>query len=445
MLIEARRSNPQLSVLAQPIASEDNVVQHCPLREKTPARMLVWNMDELGGGFHRPTVRPDYAIAAYAQVISVLKADFIVLLGLTRSIGESPQVNPDSEHIEIKMEVPAKDSGVSEVNRILAKLRKTDPAAGWQAVFLKEKNNTEYVYINDITSCILHRAKGATDAAPISFEKLDVFDSSANISLGLTGKFIATTFSVPKFTSEPITLMAPLGHPSPAGAPKEPAATGALPSSWILALSAPENLLADRAAFNSLRASLDVLYQAPSEEGSLLKDDFWKSTAESRDDLLGNFAALGLDQISKQDLEMHWQALTPPTHPTSLQELTGNLADTFLIRHGTATKPPVVQEMRTVDLARAALSSENLAKLSEKANAAPTAIASSSAPLTAAKATAARPKEDAQLVALLQEFQEYRGGIAPGADPVDALAHARYFSLALSRHWPVVAQIHWDT
>ena len=110
-MIEARRSNPQLSVLAQPIASDDNVVQRCPLREKTPARMLVWNMDELGGGFHRPTVRPTYAIAAYAQVISVLKADFVVLLGLTRSIGESPQVNPDSEHIEIKMEEPAKDSG----------------------------------------------------------------------------------------------------------------------------------------------------------------------------------------------------------------------------------------------------------------------------------------------------------------------------------------------
>jgi hypothetical protein len=113
-----------------------------------------------------------------------------------------------------------------------------------------------------------------------------------------------------------------------------------------LTLSAPENLLVDRSGFNAFRSGMVAEYKPLAEEGSWLKDDFWKTMAESRDDLLGNFAALGLDQIGQQDQEMLWQAMTPPEHPASVAEMTGNLADTFLICHGSTGKPPIIEEMR---------------------------------------------------------------------------------------------------
>ncbi|HLT38379.1 MAG TPA: hypothetical protein VK034_18965 [Enhygromyxa sp.] len=434
--------SPTLATLAateaEEPAQEQSAVTECPHakqaeqpKPKQPLRVMFWHLDELGGGFHRSTDRPDWAIAAYAELIRVLKPDIVVLAGLQRTRGAVP-VPVDAKVPHLVMEETAVDSGVTEAKRILARLQSLDGGAGWTARFVTASDGS-HVYQFDSTTCVLHRTDGG-----ITFKRVEVVDSAFTPKLGLTGKLAQAIFDAPKQRDEPVHVVAPLGviderrlvrDGPPARDPDtEPEATGELADTSIFALSAPGDLRAG-GAFGGFRAQVDALYRLPSSEGSVLRDDHWKTVGEQHGALLANYAAVGLDDLLLQDEHMHWEALTPPSHARKLDEVRGRLADAVLICHGRTTGKPDIEELRVVDLVRAALT----AKLLAEADADQQSSTDDSL-----------PSEDGALADQQQAFRADRQAPKPADDLANALAACRYFSHALSGHWPVITQIRWS-
>lgn len=403
-------------------------------KPKEALRILLWNIHQLGGGFHRPAERPAYVIEAYATLIHKLNIDIVVLVGITSTIGSVAKVSGKtaSGRTQLVMTEEVKDTGVAEINRILEKLKSLDSGGGWQAEFLKPSGKEGYVYLFGTTTCILYRS-----SKQITFSKLDVIDSDLKPTLGLTGKLLCASFQASKQCADPVYIMAPLGTIDPRDLNKgeifalpedAPKQSRTAPESKVFAVSAPINLLADRGAFNELRASVDALYQLPSKEGSVLHEDFWKSVAEQQPGLLANFAAMGLDDVLLQNEHMHWEAMEMPKHAKVLDEVTGVLADTLLVCTASPTGQPKIEELRIVDLVRATLSAETLKAL-DKSAPPPNELS--------------LPREDSVLSSLRKDFRAGRKAPEPKADLVNALAEGRYLGLALSTHWPVVLQLRW--
>ncbi|AKQ64721.1 hypothetical protein A176_001633 [Myxococcus hansupus] len=432
--------SPALKALAK--SAEDDgrgdepAVTPCPFapKEKAPLRFLLWHLHQLGGGFHRPVVRPDVAIEAYATLVHRLKLDICILPGLTRTVGaRATVVKTDlAGRVQLVMEDAVEDTGAREVLRILQQLKDLDPSGGWQARFLTSDVDGKYVYLSDSTTCVLFRG-----AEGLTLSKLDVVDSRRVPSLGLTGKLLCATFQSKAHAAEPVHVMAPLGAihegdlteeggtapPTPA-----PKATRSAPESSLVALSAPTDLLSDRAAFNQFRSEMEALYQLPPQEGSVLRDDPWKSIPEAQAGLLANFSAVALDNVLLQNEHMHWDAMELPKHPENLKEVAGALADTLLPCFAAVDAPPRVEELRVVDLVRAALSAQRLSVLDAEGE---------------ARGDNPLPSEDSLLVGPRERFQSETERPPREATPVNELAECRYFSAALSTHWPVVAQLRW--
>jgi hypothetical protein len=396
---------------------------------KDPLRVMLWNIRQFGGGFNEPVQRDAALIEAYAQLVAALKADIVVLVGLTRTIGKVAKVSgttPSGTPL-LEMEDAVEDTGVAEVKRILAKLQSLDSAGGWEAQFRENEAKDAYVYLFESTTCILHRT-----ADGLTYSRLDVVDSDLVPKLGLTGKLVCASFDSPKHCAKPINVMAPLGAIDARAAnetltlPSDaPAKTAAAPEAAVLALSAPEDLAADRGAFNDFREAMEAVYRLPSSEGSVLRPDYWKTVAETHDGLLANFAAVALDDIRLQDERMHWDAMETPKHAVALDEIVGVLADTLLVRAVDADAAPKIEELRVVDLVRASLSSEALTELEVP------------------PPDETFPTENAALASQAEAFRKGREVPEPKSDLANTLAQARYFSLALSTHWPVVGQLRW--
>ncbi|MCP3135981.1 hypothetical protein [Pyxidicoccus xibeiensis] len=432
--------SPALKALAKSAeggtAKDEPAVEPCPYakEKKKPLRFMLWHLHQLGGGFHRPTARPDVAIEAYATLVHRLKVDVCILPGLTRTVGTRAAVAKTdlAGRAQLVMEDAVEDTGPQEVLRILQQLKALDPAGGWQARFLTSDADGKYVYLSDSTTCVLHRG-----ADGVTLSKLDVVDSGRAPSLGLTGKLVCATFQSKAHVAEPFHVMAPLGairerdlteergRALPDEAPK---ATRTAPETSLVALSAPKDLLSDRAAFNRFRSEMEALYQLPPQEGSVLRDDPWKSIPETQAGLLANFAAVALDNVLLQNEHMHWEAMELPRHPENLKEVAGALADTLLPCFAAADAPPLVEELRVVDLVRAALPAQSLGELDPEGK---------------APGDASLPTEDSLLVALRERFHAGTERPTREEKPVNALAECRYFSAALSTHWPVVAQLRW--
>jgi hypothetical protein len=440
------RPDPRIAALARSESATpppgDPTVQRCPYAEnahpapKPPLRVLMWNILELGGGFYQPAVRPAYAIEAYARLIKELKIDICVILGITRTVGAlpAPAEKGSGEPPNHVMADAAANTGPKEVMRILAKLQELDSAGSWVAQFLKEGD--EYLYHENSTTCFLLRT-----AAPLTFTKLDVINSKVAPKVGLTGKLLCATLQVETHKNGPLHVIAPLGTLNPRRPPPQagrsgvvpgPAATIELPESSLIAVSAPGDLFADRSAFSAFRLDVDATYTMPAAEGSLLRDDFWRSATERADGLLTNFAAIGLDDIVLQNENMHWSAMDEPAHAATLPEVIGYRADALLVSHAGSSGKPAVQEMRVVDMIKAALPADRIAALAPPAD-----------PSTPAPTTAQFPREDAVLQSARAAAATSRSGPEPQAAPVNELAECRYFSQGLSTHWPVVAQFQW--
>ncbi len=432
--------SPALKALAK--STEDDggggepAVTPCPYaaKEKAPLRFMLWHLHQLGGGFHRPAVRPDAAIEAYATLLHRLKLDICILPGLTRTSGARATVatTGPSGRAQLVMEDAVEDTGVQEVLRVLEQLKALDPSGGWQARFPTSDADGKHVYLADRTTGVLFRGVDG-----LTLSKLDIVDSRRVPSLGLTGKLLCATFASKAHATELVHVMAPLGSirerdlteeggtalPSPA-----PEATRTAPATSLVALSAPADLLSDRAAFNQLRLELGALYQLPPQEGSVLRDDPWKSIPEAQAGLLANFSAVALDDVVLQNAHMHWDAMELPKHPENLKEVAGALADTLLPCFAAADTPPRVEELRVVDLVRAALSAQRLSELDAEGE---------------ARGEASRPSEDSLLVGPRERLHADAERPLSEAVPVNELAACRYFSAALSTHWPVVAQLRW--
>lgn len=398
-----------------------------PPRPSSPAlRLLMWNIFELGGGFYRSHQRSQYAIDAYAAIIAKLDVDIAVLLGLTSTPGRLPAERTHAGHSCLVMNDGPSDTGPSEAARIAAALRERDPASGWTLTF--PQAGKRYLYHRGATTCFLHRkAKG------IELTSLDIVDSKADDALGLTGKLVLGSFRLSATAIEPFFLAAPLGvplaqreleKPPPAGSEEDLAPTCALPESFLLAVSAAAGL-ADTAGFADLGARVDAPYLSRGAAGTALNDEFWKTTIASKDGLLGNFAAVDAGNLDLRDQQSHWEAMEPLAHAETLGEVTGGLADGFLVCGAGAA--PTVEEMRAVSLLAAAIPEDHLERAGRERD---------------PSMPEASPIEDSILLAQRQAYREEDlGGGELAQDAANELAECCYFSLTLSRRWPVVAQL----
>jgi len=405
-----------------------------PPPPKLPLRILMWNILELGGGFSRPSERPDYVIDSYASLIESLNIDICVILGVTRTVGKIP-VRQEGDNPCLIMEDGPIDSGPAEVQRILEKLKSRDTAGNWEAQFFKPEN--EHVYHFGATTCFLHRtSKG------IRFSKFDLADSKSNHGAGLTGKLLCAAFELPEHEAAAFHIAAPLGvppHQRPLARKPDPGpesalrATGPLPKPCIVGVSSPNDLLNPKWKFHEFKASVQATYLRPGREGTILQQEFWQKSISNNDRLLSNFLAVDIANVSLQDDEMYWSAMDKPKHAETAEEVSGILADVFLLSNGPQGTPSaVIDEIRIVDLIAAAIPAEKLGQIRQSA-----------APADAAQAL---PSEDSVLAAQRRARRNQTvSGPQPEENAANELADCHYFSLALSEHWPVVAQLRFNS
>jgi hypothetical protein len=410
-------------------------------RAKKPARLLFWNVFELGGGLFTPAERPTYAIDAYAKLIASLDLHVVVLAGLTRSLQKVPVTRKAGAVSYVALEDAPADSGPAEAKRILRKLQAIDGGSGWQLALPKDPQTGATLYDRWTTVAFLYASgKG------FSFQKTDVIEAALAAEAGVTDSLVVATFSAPAYRSEPVRVMASLGLTTPerpweqlraATATEEREPTAPMPESAVVFLSTPGD------AAESLRVledELDAEFLRPTSFGTVLGDDFWKVTTERHDGLLASFAAVDPADVRLQDGQMHWEALKPPEHPDAAERLPGFLADGMAIVHHLLTPPPVVQELRVVDLLAASLPPDRIARL----RATPSAPTADGNP----------PPEQGALVAQRAAWREAAqpdrepppdGEPPPDEDAANELAQCSYFSRALSRHWPLLAQLKLQT
>jgi len=434
------RLDALLSAAEAPAHRGAPAVAPCPLatrqhgaedeaRRKKPARVVFWHVSELGGGLFTPAVRPQFAIDAYAQLIASLDVQVVVLAGVTRNIQKVPVRRGSGPTAHVALEDAPADSGVAEVRRILTKLQSVDGGGGWQLVLPRDPNTGATLYDRWTTVAFLYAsAKG------FALQKTDVIESPVMESAGVTGSLVAATFSAPAYGAEPVRVVASLGLTTPerpweslrvAATPEEREPTAPMPESALLFVSAPGDAAQ---GLRELEEEFDAEFIRPSTCGTVLGDDFWKVTNERHDALLASFAAVNPADVHLQDRQMHWEAIKPHAHPDAADGLPGHLGDGLAIVHHLVTPPPVVQELRVVDLLAAALPPGRAATLR--------------ATPTSATADGAAHPELGSLVAQRTEYAAAsRHGTSPQDDAVNALAQCSYFARVLSRHWPLLVQL----
>ena len=415
------------AVVSCPAPAKD--AEQRPKAKKKPLRVLSWHLFELGGGFHMPSVRPQYVIDACARLIKSLAPQVVVLQGLVRTIQEIPASKGSGKATYVAFEEAPQDTGLAEARRILAKLQVLDPAAGWKLELPKVRGTDEILYHRFTTVGFLYAS-----ARGLNLQRIELIATATNEAAGITGTLAAAVFDAPDYQSHPLRVMTSLGLATPERPwerlrvptpPDERAPTAGMPDSALLFVSAPGDA---SQGLLDLQDAVDAQFLRPGLEGSVLADAFWKVTAESRDGLLGNFAAVNSGNVQLQDQQMHWEALKQPEHSKTADRLPGTLCDGMAVLHHRSTPPPKVQELRIADLIAASLPTAAIKQL----NATPVAKTADGKP----------PPEIAALVA---ERRTYRaqavGGPEPRKSAENELAECSCFSRMLSRHWPLVAQI----
>ncbi len=422
----ARRGTP--AVAPCPFAPRPRDAQD-EVRSKPPARVVFWHVSELGGGLFTPTVRPQFAIDAYAHLIASLDVHVVVLAGITRNVQKVPVRRGSGPTAHVALEDAPADSGVAEVRRILAKLQSIDGGSGWQLVLPRDRKTGATLYDRWTTVAFLYASgKG------FALQKTDVIEAPVMESAGVTGSLIAATFSAPAYRAEPVCVVASLGLTTPerpweslrvAATPEEREPTAPMPDSALLFVSAPGDAAE---GLRELEEEFDAEFIRPSACGTVLGDDFWKVTTERHDGLLASFAAVNPADIHLQDRQMHWEAIKPHAHPQGADRLPGHLGDGLAVVHHLVTPPPVVQELRVVDLLAAALPPGRAAALR-------------ATPTTATADGAAAPELGSLVAQRTAYATASRHGTSPEDDAVNALAQCSYFARSLSRHWPLLVQL----
>lgn len=424
--------NPRLAALvasaaAPPPRAEPGVVP-CPLPvvqppPKPPARILYWNVFELGGGLFTPAERPQHAIDAYARLIAALDLHVVVLGGITRGPQTVPVSKRAGEARFIAFEDAPPDTGPAEVARIVRKLQEIDAGAGWHMTLPRHRTTGATLYHRGGTVAFLYASSKG-----FALRKTDLVASTVHDSPCVTDTLVAASFSAPAFSAAPVQVMATLGPTTPerpwermrVEAPSEEREpTASMPKSAVLFVSMQGEA---EARLHELEVALDAEFLPARIEGTVLDDDFWKVTNERCGGLLASFTAVSPTDMQLQDQRMHWEALPPPEHPRDPGSMKGRLADGMLIVHHVAAEPPQVQELRVVDLLAAGLS------------------APGSAPATS-------PREHGALLAERRAWAETARHVrveAPEEDPANALAEGSYFARTLSQHWPLLTQLKLD-
>jgi hypothetical protein len=196
-----------------------------------------------------------------------------------------------------------------------------------------------------------------------------------------------------------------------------------LPEVGVLAISAPEDLMTSM-EFASFKADMEATYRPPGRDGTSLNDQWWFPRADGDDGVLDNFAAVDPGDSLLQDEEMHWEGLDQPEYAGNLDKVTGRLTDLWLLRDTGAESPPVVEELRVVDLIAAALTSEVLAEVRPKA-----------------------PENSKEDSAMVSQRKEYRASIKENSlkrEALNEISDGAHFSNILSDHWPVVLQLRYE-
>lgn len=394
-----------------------------PPTPKKPARILYWNIFELGGGLFTPAERPQLAIDAYAQLFAALDLHVVVLGGLTRGPRRVPVSRTAGAARFIALEDAPPDTGPAEVARILRKLQALDAGAGWQLVLPQHRTTGATLYHRGGTTAFLYAASKG-----FALQKTDLIASTVRDNPCVTDTLVAVSFSAPAFSAAPVRVMASLGPTTPErpgerlrveDPPEEREPTAEMPKSAALFVSMQGDAVE---RLHELEVALDAEFLPARRQGTVLDDDFWKVTNDRREGLLTSFTAVSPTDLQLQDQRMHWEALPPPEHARDPGSVKGHLADGMLIVHHVVADPPQVQELRVVDLIAAGLASpggETSEAPSERG------VLSSQRRAWARTARHERVK-------------------APTRDAANDLAEGSYFARTLSQHWPLVTQLKLD-
>jgi hypothetical protein len=430
----------------------DPAVAECPLHNTTVTlNVVLWRIRQFGGGFHMPTVRADYCIDAYAALLCAVKADVCVVAGLERTPGLT--VTASDTGFAYAPEVV--DSGPAEATRLLAALAKKDAAAGW-AMVIPKGDDGKILYEGGATSAIFYKtSEGRARTA------IDTVDGSADDRLGLGQRLVHCAFSIPSQDGGPsvtFDVLAPLGRPVvPVGtAPALPAPTGEMPASFLLALSALDDVVGNASRLSAVRSSIGAQLRPDTAEGTVLLRPFWRTVWDRSDTLLEDFIVVNPADVHLHDEAMHWEAMKPPDHPDTVGDVAGELYDAIFVRNESGTPRFRVRGVRVADLVRAALSPDEIGALSKKPAAAPTAAATAGAPAPDAAATApaaaaaaapAAPAPKDEDGALVEQRAAHRAAAgyldhwSVEDDSANRLAECAEFTAVLSDHWPLVATI----
>lgn len=395
----------------------DPSVVECPLHNTTaPINVLLWRINELGGGFHLPAARPAYCMDAYASIIAAVKADVCVIAGIARNPGATVTATDDGFTYDPVVE----DSGAAEAARLLAALKKKDPASAW-AMALPKTDDGKIVYEHDRTTAILYKtSEGRLGKA------FGTVGGSAEATLGVGQRLVWGSFSIPSKVGGPPALfdvIAPLGEPAQTGDAPLPAPTQDMPASFILALSALDDVVANGARLGDVRTALGAQHRPRPAQATVLAPPFWKSVWEETDALLDDFSSVNPADVRLQDDEMHWESIEAPDHPDEMDDVAGTLQDAIFVCNTDDPPRYRVVDVRAVDLIRASLSSDDLAALGDNGSPA---------------------DEDGSVVAQFKEHRKAAGYLSDwsvDADSANRIAECHDFTALLSDHWPLVASI----
>ncbi|MDB4877252.1 MAG: hypothetical protein JWM41_3698 [Gemmatimonadetes bacterium] len=374
-------------------------------------KLLVWNVRELGGGFHMPRVRPDHCIDGYAALIAALGADVCVVTGLRAA----PARLVTSEGGVLKYADEDVDTGVAEAKRLLASLKKAAAAGDW-AMGVPSDAKDAIVYEGGTTTAVLYQRAGGRKLL-----SLDVVNGRADATLGVGGHLVRLSLELPLEGESPLTLdlLAPLGASAVTGE-KAPAVTATLPASFVLAFSADDDLASNRGPLDAVQSAVSADSRPLLGHGSVLGDSFWQTTTRERGSLLTDYTAVSAADVDQQDDEMHWEALPDPKHPKAASDVAGSLGDAVLVRNAEPRARYAVRELRVVDMMRAALTADEIAD---------------------AGGEGAAADEDNSLAGLRAAHRAatpYLSDTAP-TTPQNIVAECADFLHLLSDHWPVLA------
>lgn len=325
----------------------------------TPAHLLAWKVSELGGGVSHSQKRDPVVLEGLAAVIAGLGLENAVVVLTDVRWGRKLQVKTgelEDGRTYVYYEDATADTGKAEVDAILAKVRETDAAGGWQS-WVPTDTDGAVLYDAGSTAAVLYRTGAGLALAAKGVSR--VWDEPVD---GIGGLLAWATFDVPAGDDTEawqVSVAAPLNvrADDALAAPDEPgeADLSDLPDGYVIALAAGDGT---DAKFSGVRSRLGLSSRAQPAEGTVLDRPYWEELVETRELLIDNALAANPYDVRVQDASMSWQALAPPDHPDELAEIVGRVADQVLVKRG-GDLPPRVAVLRVVDLVRAALAKES--------------------------------------------------------------------------------------